>query len=943
MSDGSVTIDARLALDELKRDLKNLKSTINSSLPSASKMLDSLGTGFEKLGKTVTSVGKACSVVTAGIIAGLSSAVGRFDTLNNYPKVLGNLGFSAEEAEKSIEDLSKGIDGLPTALDDAASGVQRLVAKNNDIEKSTRYFLAMNDAIVAGNAPTEQQKSAIEQLTQAYSKGKPDLMEWRTLMMAMPGQLKQVATAMGYIDTDALYQALNKGTISMDTFMDALVELDKNGADGIMSFQEQAKNSCDSIGTAITNVSNRFKKGFATILSSMNEAAKDTAFGSLAGMINNFSNSIKNFLDRIGNAIKENEAFKSFMNEIASNLTKLSETINNLSDEQLNAIITAIINIAKAGPKLLILGKVFTIVGGILKGFSGSIETFNSIHKTITNVANAFKVLKEAGTFANIATNALKLLKVALSAICTPIGGTIVIISVLVGIFALLWVKCEWFRNFWINLWEIVKKGIGQAKEFVCQKIQDIADLFTKLSDKFNSIKQSVSDFANNFISIITGLASKAGNNISKLWNDIKTKFSNGINNVITKVKEIPNKIVKILKSIESKVKGVFESIKEWFTRPLYEIGYDIGYALMYIPGLFFKLGVLIGNWAKQNLPIIINNIVTFFSELPGKIRNFLTEIINNVIQWGINLFVNAVQWVSNTINNIVLFFSELPYKIWEFLLDIINKAIEWGTNVYNTAIEWVSNTINAVVTFFSELPDKIWEFLVNVISKIVAWGQSAWEKANLYVSSLINSVVNFFSELPGKIWTKLIEIISNIISWGTTMVEKGKTAARELVNTVVNTIAELPNKVQEVGKNIVQGLWNGIIGAKDWLTGKVGEFASGILDGMKSALGIHSPSRVFRDEVGKYIALGVGEGFTDNIAAVYKKMKASVDFETQKISANISATTDLRTAKGNNETITNNNDNGVIVNQNFYEKVKSPYETAKATKNTLRRAAYGI
>ena len=63
-------------------------------------------------------------------------------------------------------------------------------------------------------------------------------MEWRTLMMAMPGQLKQVATAMGYVDTDELYQALNKGTISMDTFMDALVELDKNGADGIMSFQK---------------------------------------------------------------------------------------------------------------------------------------------------------------------------------------------------------------------------------------------------------------------------------------------------------------------------------------------------------------------------------------------------------------------------------------------------------------------------------------------------------------------------------------------------------------------------------------------------------------------------------------------------------------------------------------------------------------------------------
>ena len=109
----------------------------------------------------------------------------------------------------------------------------------------------------------------------------------------------------------------------------------------------------------------------------------------------------------------------------------------------------------------------------------------------------------------------------------------------------------------------------------------------------------------------------------------------------------------------------------------------------------------------------------------------------------------------------------------------------------------------------------------------------------------------------------------------------------------------------------------------------------------MKEALGIHSPSRVFRDEVGKYIALGVGEGFTDNIASVYKKMKASIDFETQKISAKVSATTDLKTSKGNSQTITNNNDNGIQVNQHFYGKEQSPHENAKETRNALRRIAY--
>lgn len=197
MADGSVTIEVTLTKNQLEKGLKSLKSTINNVLPSASGMLSTFASGFEKIGNLATSAGKRITIATAGIVAGLGSAITRFDTLNNYPKVLSNLGFSAEEAKDSIEELSKGIDGLPTALDDAASGVQRLVAKNGDIKKSTRYFLAMNDAIVAGNAPAEQQKSAIEQLTQAYSKGKPDLMEWRTLMMAIPRTIETSCNCYG--------------------------------------------------------------------------------------------------------------------------------------------------------------------------------------------------------------------------------------------------------------------------------------------------------------------------------------------------------------------------------------------------------------------------------------------------------------------------------------------------------------------------------------------------------------------------------------------------------------------------------------------------------------------------------------------------------------------------------------------------------------------------
>ena len=120
-------------------------------------------------------------------------------------------------------------------------------------------------------------------------------------------------------------------------------------------------------------------------------------------------------------------------------------------------------------------------------------------------------------------------------------------------------------------------------------------------------------------------------------------------------------------------------------------------------------------------------------------------------------------------------------------------------------------------------------------------------------------------------------------------MARKGAEGARNLFNAVVNGIKHLPSEVANIGKNIVQGIWNGISGAAGWLVEKVRGFARGILNGMKNALGIHSPSRVFRDEVGKYLAEGIGVGFTDEMKNVTAEMKGAIptsfDIET---SANI-------------------------------------------------------
>lgn len=114
------------------------------------------------------------------------------------------------------------------------------------------------------------------------------------------------------------------------------------------------------------------------------------------------------------------------------------------------------------------------------------------------------------------------------------------------------------------------------------------------------------------------------------------------------------------------------------------------------------------------------------------------------------------------------------------------------------------------------------------------------------------------------------------------------------IIESIVNFFKELPNKMLEIGKNIVEGLWNGIKNATEWLKGKIADFASGILDGMKNALGIHSPSTLFRDEVGRFMAEGIGVGFTDRLRSVIGNMKNALLEQTGNLSTTVGLTGNL-------------------------------------------------
>lgn len=766
---GSLTYDTKLDKNGFEKGLKNLENSVKTSTSGIKNIVTALG--IDKI------VSSAFNIISNSV----DGAISRLDTLNNYPKVMSNLGIASDDAQKSINKMSDKLSGLPTTLDAGVQAVQRFTSANKDVNKSTDYFLAFNNALLAGGASADIQANALEQLSQMYAVGTVDAQAWRSVLTAMPAQLQQVATYMGYTSTAVggdLYNALQKGQVSMEDLMQAMVTLNTEGANGFQTFEQQARNSTSGIETSITVAKTQVVKGVADIIKSFDQFLKDEGLGGIGNVISEIGKKAKEVLDTVA------EKLPNVLNWIKDIIPYVEAVGIAFASLKAGIALQNIIQGFQKAKVALALYSMETKGASIAQGaFNGSLTLGQTIVGLLTGKVK----------LAELATAGLSKAQAVLNAIMSanPVALVVLAIGALIAIFVVLWNKSETFRNFWINLWDNIKKIVSSAIDNIKKTLNKIIS-FVKSNWK-GLLLLFVNPFAGAF----------------KLLYDNCEGFRNFINNFIENVKSF------FVDGWNSIVSFFTETIPQWIqtvTIWIQQLPYNIGQIIGRIIGHIMNFGASIWNWITVDLPQIIQGIVEWFAQLPG--------------------------------------------RIWECLLNIINSVIEWGTNVYNTATEWISNTIN--------------------------------------------SIVDWFVRLPGRIWTCLTNVINTVISWGRNLASRGLEAARNLFNNIVNTITSLPGQMLSLGENIVRGIWDGMGNLKNWIVEKVKELARGILDGMKSALGIHSPSKLFKDEVGRFIPQGVAVGIEADTDSALKaidnmnddiisEMNKAVAYETGSINAKAS------------------------------------------------------
>ena len=272
-------------------------------------------------------------------------------------------------------------------------------------------------------------------------------------------------------------------------------------------------------------------------------------------------------------------------------------------------------------------------------------------------------------------------------------------------------------------------------------------------------------------------------------------------------------------------------------------------------------------------------NVQAAFSAAWEAILNFFTATIPEAWNSFVAFFTETIP---NFVANIGDWFGKLPKLLNAVLKLALEQIIQWGADLWNFASTEVPKFVSQVITFFSELPGKIWTWLCDAANKVGIFFANLISTGISKASEFVSSVINFIKELPNKIWNGIVGAVSAVVNWGGQLLSAGINAAQNLVSGIWNTVCELPGKMLNIGGDLVRGLWNGISNVTGWVLDKIKGFGNSILNGIKSFFGIASPSKLFEEQIGKNLALGVGKGFENSMKNVSKQMQNSIptDFE---------------------------------------------------------------
>ena len=758
----------------------------DASKTTGSKTGQSIGKGLSvgfasKVGAVAGITSNVFSKVASVVTSSLGSAVDRADQMNNFPKVMKNLGYSATDAAASIKKISDALDGLPTTSSAMTGMVQQLAPMTSNLDEATDIALAFNNAMLAGGASTMEQENALTQYTQMLSAGKVDMQAWSSIQAAMPGQLNQVAEAMmgaGHNAND-LYEAMKSGKFSFDDFNKAVMDLNQNGFGKYASFAQQAKDATQGIGTAMENVKNRVAKAVQKIIDAV-------GVENIAGAINRFSSQfgkvgdaaagmVTDVKEKLSEAGKWIEGLYDKLDKTGA-ITRFKDTISTAFESARSRVTEAVDRIAGSFKGLVPDGAIVSAIEDVLKYVGTVFSDFADwVADTVEWWSEFIAALKDTGAVQQLAG--------ALGSLFDAIGDV-----------------ADAFRGAG-DMAESAAGRFDSAKgpaELLGAVIKVAADLVQKMADQLKRVAEWVKKF--------TDTLSDSG--ALDTWMDALERIFSALGDVLGSLKRLGKALDGGKKSSEGAGDGLdtAAAAAKGFAAYIGAVANVVETVAGVLDGIASVVGKLADgiDWLNEKFPIL------------GQVIGFLLDPMGSLADMADVLFsFFSGDAGATAVNDFTATFVE-PVKA---KLDEIGQ---WFQSLPQKAMDAGSQFLTNIGQWFQQLPSRIWTWLTQTIQNVQAWGSQMMAQAGDAGSRFLTGLGQWLQSLPGRIWQWLTGAISSVQAWGGQMGAGARNAGNQFLQGITGTLQSLPGRIQRLfsnagswllssGRSIMDGLAQGI------------------------------------------------------------------------------------------------------------------------------------
>ena len=534
------------------------------------------------------------------------------------------------------------------------------------------------------------------------------------------------------------------------------------------------------------------------------------------------------------------------------------------------------------------VGKIVGLVGGAV-GAIGNLGRVFIVLKQAANVTEAITALEKLAKSSTIAKTAmvglqagqaiftgLKAAAVALGGglqalwgimLANPITLVIAAIAAVVAALVLFFTKTKtgqqmWsnFVNFLKNAWNglvSVAQTVWNAITQAFQKpIEIIKTLWSGIKDFFSQLWQGIVSTAQGVWSSFTTGMAPIIDSIKNLWSALTDFFSVLWQGIVTTAQTIWNTLVQIFTPIVEAIKAVWQPLSEFFSTMWQGI-------------------VTVAQTIWQGLVTVIQNVWTNIQTVVQTAIQVLSTVIQTgmqVIQTIWSTVWDVIKTVVQTVWTVISTIVSTTINAIAGIIKAVTAAIQGDWSGAWNAIKGVASTVwNGIKTIVTTVINAIKSVISSVMNGIKSVMTSIWNAIKSVTSSVWNGIKSVVSSAASGIRSVVSSMMSSVRSVFSSGWSAAKSVTSSGIHGAANIVRSVASSMVSAGRNFVMGFVNGIRGAIGAAASAAASMARAAMSSAKAALGIHSPSRVMRDQVGYYVAAGMAVGMRDNADMVQK------------------------------------------------------------------------